>query len=340
MRWIAVKCSNPKDALSKAQDINRRSPTNEELLEFSFRRIFDGLTENERLILMVLSIYDHPLALEAVHIASAVPYRATGDLLEGLRASSLVEIFYDEEFNDNVYTLLPITRTFVYGEVRKKDGLEGILRGRMQDWLEAKDIHEPLGRAVARGLRQGQKSSEEVLLQLAEQGLREGNIPDAERLYSEAVKRNPKSWIAHRKYAEFLRHYVSETSRAISEYRMATMYVSKRDKTDASITFREFGILLKKSGDPNGLKESTEALQTAVTLNPKDATAIHALGDNYRRLGQYGPAIKILEPLRDHQNIKTRIFALRTLIQSYQGLDDFVTVALLQRDLDTLEDSL
>ena len=84
MRCIR-RCRTPGEALKRAQDISQQSSTSEQLLEFSFRRIFEGLQEEERLLLKVLSLYDRPLALEAVHIVSGIAYRETGDILVGLQ---------------------------------------------------------------------------------------------------------------------------------------------------------------------------------------------------------------------------------------------------------------
>ena len=335
MRWIAARCKTPREALRSAEDINRRSTTSEQLLEFSFRRIFERLSAEEKIILQVLSIYERPQPLEAIHIASDIAYSDTGDILSSLQSSSLVEMAYDEVLNGNTFNLLSITRAFVYGEVKKTKGLEDSIRRRMADWLDARDVAAPVDRIIARGLRQGQTSSEEMLLQMAKQQTR---TEDADRLYEEATRRNPKGWMAHRRYAEFLRHSTSQTSRAIQEYRLALLNLPKHlPKRESALVHREFGLLLKQSGDPNGLNESTESLRAAVKLNPEDELATHALADNYRRMGQYDPAIQFADKLRHHHNEKTRELALRLLIQCYEGKEDMVEVALLKQELGKLQ---
>jgi len=205
MRWIAAKSQSANEALQLAKQINSQSRTNEELLEFSFRRIFDSLTEIQRKVMKILSIYSRPMPLEEILICADESYQTIGDTLAEIENSALIEMAFDDTIQDSVYSLLPITRSFVYGDVRKEDGFESEVRDRMQNWLEASEIKDPTSRAIARGIRQARISNEDRLLQLAEQAMYRGQWLDAGRLFEEAIKRNPHSWVTHFKYAEFLK---------------------------------------------------------------------------------------------------------------------------------------
>lgn len=340
MRWIAARCKNTRQALSQARDINYNTTTSDELLEFSFRRIFNQLLEDERLILKILSIYRRPLAIEAIHIASNIQYQKITDLLTSLSELSLVEVLYDDEINHDVFTLLPITSSFVYGEVRKRtDNFEEVVRARMNDWLNANDISDPVRKALTKRMRQGQESSEEILLELAQDYQRKGAIVDAEQLYLEALKRNPKSWKAHRRYAEYLRHLTSEKGKALYHYKEAALYVPKREELRA-IVFRELGILLKQSGNPNGFQESTEALEHSFELNPKDPITANVLAGNYLSLGRYSESIKILKGFRQYPNLTSREYILKTLLQCYEQTNDLIEAAYTRREIKDLNQSL
>lgn len=340
MRWIAARCKNTRQALSQARDININSTTSEELLEFSFRRIFDQLSEDERHILKTMSVYRRPLAAEAIHIASDIPYRKLVDLLTGLSELSLVEVLYDEEISHDVFALLPITSSFVYGEIKKTDDdFERTVRSRMNHWLNANDISDPVRKALTKRMRQGQESSEEILLELAQDYQRKGAIVDAEQLYREALDRNPKSWKVHRRYAEFLRHFTNEKGKALHHYKEAAQHVPKKEDL-RGLVFRELGILLKQSGNLNGLQESTEALEHSFQVNSKDPITVNVLAGNYLNLGRISEAIKILEPFRKHPNLKSREYVLNTLLQCYEHNEDTIEVAYVKREIEDLARSL
>lgn len=334
MRWIAARCKSTKEVLSRARDINRTSKTNEELLEFSFRRIFDDLKEPERTILKVLSVYRRPLGPEAIHIASGINYQTTVDLLENLKASSLLEIQYDDELNSNSYGLLPITATFVYGEVKNNTGLEAEVRKRMKDWLEANDERDPVRRSLLRGVRQGQDSTEHTLLQLARDAK---DIVDKENLYQEAIKRYPKSWMAHRAYAEFLRHWTKEIGKAIEHYRLAAEYVPKSEKFNRPVIFRELGILLSKSGHPDGLVQAIESLEVSFGADNRDPITANVLGTCYVKAGRTNDALKILNPFRNHHDLASRSYILNTLLQCYELIGDPVEIAYVRQELRNLK---
>jgi len=95
------------------------------------------------------------------------------------------------------------------------------MRSRLTDWFEAKDIKDPEERLVIREVRQGKESSESSLLDLAISAETRGDMVSADSLYHQALLRNPKSWKAAWKYAEFMRHIQNKTADAIRLYEQA-----------------------------------------------------------------------------------------------------------------------
>jgi len=337
MKWIGARAKHFKEVLKLSSDINRHNATNDQLLEFSFRRVFETLSEKEKHILQVLSVFQTPFTTEATHIASDIPYQEVGDVLLELQSYSLIERNYDDELNDNIYTLLPITRVFAYSEVRKQINLEDTIRNRMRDWYDAKDIQDPLRRAITRGLRQEKGSSEEVMLQLADINLKNGNVAGAETILKDTVKKFPKSWAARRNLAELLRHYTKDiSSDTIEYYRQAAALIPPSHKLTAAQIYREYAILLKRSGSPNSSEEVINMLGKAIRLNPKDAIAIHSLADSHLRIGEYTRSIELLVPLKNHPDIKTRGYVLRTLLKAYERSNDMAQTAYLKREMETM----
>jgi len=82
------------------------------------------------------------------------------------------------------------------------------------------------------------------------------------------------------------------------------------------------------------MNEAIDALKIAVSIQPDDEIAVHALADGYYRVGQYSVAVKLLEPMREKKaNLE---YVLTTLIQCYEAMDDKITASLRRRELEDL----
>ena len=133
IRWTLARSKSASEALDPAEAITRSGRTGEELLEFSFRRVFETMTPEEQAIVQVLSLFNRPLPIEAILIGASSSRNLTVlDCLEQLFEDAVVQRFFDSDRNDYVYTLIPMARTFIYDQVSSDPSVERVFRTRLQ----------------------------------------------------------------------------------------------------------------------------------------------------------------------------------------------------------------
>lgn len=329
IRWSLARSKSAGEALAVAESITGSGNRGEELLEFCFRRVFDGMAGPEKAVLQVLSLFHRPIPTEAILVGAGLPHFKLLDAAEELVADALVQRLFDPDRNDYSYALMPVARTFVYAEVRKERDLEERIRRILADWYEAKDVRDPNERLVVRALRQGEKGAEAALLDLAQGAVRRGDLRGAQELFEQALRRNPRSWRAARLFAEFQRHQLSNRAEALRLYEQAAAHSPSRGPERALI-FREWGMLLRDSGDPKATELAIEKFETALVETPGDALAIHALAHMLDRKGAYARVVQLLEPLVASHSSKTRSKAAPLLLKAYEKTGEMMKAARLR----------
>jgi tetratricopeptide (TPR) repeat protein len=334
IRWALATAESSAGAIEAAERITESNRHGEELLEFCFRRVFDTLSTSERYVLEILSLFERPISAEAIVAGSEQADHRLLDSVDSLVAESLVQRQFDADLNDYAFTLFPMTRTFVYHEVSQQPELENHIRKKLSDWFEARDV-SPGERPLIRELRQGRGGSESGLVDLARAAERRGDIHSAEDLYEQALRRNPKSWRAARLYAEFARHTLGNRAQALQLYEQAAATAPRRG-ADRALIYREWGMLLRDSGEPGATDQAIEKFEVSLAETPNDPVATHALAVMLERQGAHRKAIQLLEPLRQTGTPKTRIVALTTLIPAYRSVNETLKALEAERDLDSL----
>ena len=329
IEWFVGRSKSPEKALVHAQGLANESKHGDELVEFCFRRVFGELSERQRSVLKVLAVIGRPMPIEAISAATLNSIPDIGDDIEELREYSLLERQYDSHYHDVVHSLLPITNTFIYREVTKILGYEEDVRKRLTNWYQAKDISDPVERALMQKVRRGERNPELVYLQVAND-LLEGKTPLlAERYFRLGLERNPTNYSLHRAIAEFYRNHKKEIGLAMHHYEQACEHAPKHGR-DRGITFRELGLLVKTSGISNANKEAIKHLSEALRADPTDRFARHALGDCYVKLDAYMLAIPVLLPLLDHKNAETRKMTYGLLQECFPRTGDLLGLADLK----------
>lgn len=329
IRWSLARASSAAEALHTADSITKSGRRGEELLEFSFRRVFEGLEINERKILETLSLFQAPLSLEAILVGSNTGAPGQGfaldpkllDSIEQLVDDALIQRVFDPSLNDYAYVLLPITRAFVYGEVSRDKGAADAIRTRLRNFFEATDIPDPDARVVIRESRQGRGDTETNLLDLAISAKTRGDSATARQLFSQALQRNPRSWKVARAFAEFHRHDRGDKSEALRLYEQAAANAPRRG-ADRALIFREWGMLLRDSGRPDATEQAVAAFEQALAETPNDPLTAHALAMMLFRQGKYRPAVSLLEPLIASRTDKTVRAAAPILYTAYSRLGE------------------
>lgn len=332
IRWSLSKAQSRSEALSSAEAAQSAGSHGDELLEFSFRRVFDSLTVTEKNILQVLSILQQPIPIEAVFAGVGDTSMAVLDATEALQEDALVQRVFDPDRNDYAYTVLPITRSFVRRDLRKKTRVVDSITRSLSNWFEARDVGNAEQRMVVRELRQGGSSDETALVDLARAAERRGDFDGAEKLFDQALARSPRSWNAARRFAEFQRHARSNRVEALRLYAQAAANAPSRGP-DRAVIFREWGILLRDSGEPNAASLAVEKLQTALQETPNDYVAIGVLANLLDARGAHRVLIELVEPHIQSSDQKFRKTVLPLLLKSYDRSTELLKAARLRQEL-------
>lgn len=330
IEWFVGRAKDPEKAVDLAQRLIKEAKHGEELLEFSFRRVYEELSENQKEVLHVLSLLNRPLPIEAVAVGSHLDVHTTADVLEELKDYSLVERVYDEAYRDLVYSLLPVTSSFVYRQVAKRLGLESEIRKRLTDWYQAKDIRDVAQRELVQKVRRGERNPELALLEVARNFLEARDLDSAEEFFKQALERNPRSSRCHRETAEFYRHHRGEVAQCLRHYEQAGQFAPKQGP-DRALIFREWGMVLKTSGMPEAYRQAAEKLHIALKESPNDALCRHALGDCYVKTSAFALAIDILKPLEESHRRDTREKTRALLEICYRATGQMLQLAELRQ---------
>jgi tetratricopeptide (TPR) repeat protein len=329
IRWVLSRSRHAAEAISNADSLGMSSKHGEVLLEFSFRRVFEGMLPAEQRTLEVLSLFQKALSTEALLVGSGLAQTVLDDALETLSQDALIERAFNPETNDYVFSLNAIPRSFVQSEFSKKGSLSNSIRAKLTKWYEATDISDDDTRLTVRDLRQGRLSPELALLDLAKAADRTGDTQSARGLYEQALIRVPNSWRAAWEYAEFFRHRLHDRTGALRLYERAAANAPRRG-ADKAVIFREYGILLRESGDYNATDSAIEKFEIALTETPNDPITIWALSSMLERKGHYAKIIRLLEPLKNHSNPKSREKCHPLLLKAYEHTGDILGAAELR----------
>ncbi len=333
VRWSLVRSKSAAEALATSEAITATNRKGEELLEFCFRRVFDAMIGPEQGVLQVLALFQRPLPAEAIIVGSGVPAQKVTDAIDDLFADSMIKRLFDPDRNDYCYTLFPVTRAFIAAHMNRQQGLADNMRERMAAWFEAKDVSDPAERLVVREVRQGKGGSETALIDLAQAAERRGEIGSAETMYQQALHRNPSSWRAARASAEFYRHKMQNTTEALRLYEKAAGNAPRRGP-DRALIFREWGMLLRDSGDPEATDLAIRNFETALSETPNDVLAKHALAHMFSRKGAHQRVIELLEPLATHTSRTTRQKAAPLLLDAYRATGEMLKAAKLKAQVE------
>ena len=334
--WSAQRCSQIHELLSYTNNIKGSGKHGEELVEFSYRRIFDDMSASEKMILDVLCIFNKPIPEDVIIVGSDWNKSEIQDSIEDLVRDTLIQRFFDSDLNDYTYSLLPITRGFVYSELSKDEKRESIIRSRMTSYYEATDIKDPETRQAVRTIRQGKKGSDQTYVDLATTARKSGDRDGAEKFFLEAINRNQNNWRAHQLLAELYRHDFNNQTKAIQHYETAARYAPKSGK-DKALIFRELGILYKSSGAPNATDQALDCLQVALEEEPNDRIAAVTAATLYNKKGHYNCTIDLIEPMIDSAYGRDRAFMLLQLVIAYKRIGDFVNEKKYQAEYDKVK---
>ena len=326
IRWVLSKSKSPGEALREADAIVAGGKQGEELLEFSFRRVFEEMNSSERTLLEVLSLFTQAQPSEVLLVGSGLKLPELQDALSVLIDDAIIQKGFDPDRNDDCYSLLPITRAFVYLDVTHREGREEAIRNRLRDYFEARDIKNADDRVVIRAVRQNTDTSDTALLDLAISARRRGDLESAQELLRQAIARNPRSWRAYKELAELHRHEFRRAGEALRFYEQAAANAPP-DRFERAKLFREWGILLRDCGQVDALQQAMHKLEAALELNGRDIVTITALAQLYEKRASWFKVIDLCEPWKDEVYGRAKDTMLPMLLRAYEHTSEVLKAA-------------
>lgn len=327
LQWLIGHSRDVASALRLADAISRSGAKDDELLEFCFRRVHLVLSDYAKSVLAGLTLTDKPQPIEAISVACGFSLDVVEQALEELQSCSLVERVWDDRTRDLAMRCLPITKRFAYRDLQRTPGEEQRMRVRLSDWYEGKDILDDERRQMVVDARQGRKEPDVVLVDAAIAYRRQGRSDEAAKYFSQAIDRNPRSWRAHREYGELLRDQ-GRIGAALEHYEQAATNSPSRGEDRARI-FREWGMLIRKSGMPDALRQAIEKFEIAMEQTPHDQVLLHALAACHVKKGAYKKAQPILEQLVESRSAETRMRTYDLLLLCYRQTGERLKHSLL-----------
>ena len=332
IRWTLTRAGSAAEAVHRADNLASASRRDDrQLLEFVFRRVFESMSEVERDLMRVLSIFSEGSPIETLVAGSGHDASAVLDALDDLARDALALRRFDETRNDHVYVLAPLTRSFSLNELHRDAKGEQRIRHRLTQWYEATDVRNPQERAITREVRQGHGATEHALVDLAVNARNRGELDTAQELFEQALSRNPTSWLAAREFAEFERHVNRNHVRALELYERAAANAPAKG-SERALIFREWAMLLRDSGRPNAVDEAVEKFEPRAPGDPARSDAPSRACLSLRAAGFYSKVIELLEPIKDHPSPRTRALALQSLIKAYGATSAILEAAEAKRD--------
>lgn len=337
IRWALSRCKSASEAISSAEHAQTPGRHGDELLEFSFRRVFDALTPFERAVMEVLSTLQKPLPIEALVAGCGQTQEATIDAVDDLSRDALVQRVFDPTRNDYCYTVMPLTKSFVQRNLSHTPNVSSRIQKNLSEWFDARDVGDDKQRLVVRELRKGGQVDDSALVDLAVSAQKRGDNAGAEALFTQALGRNPRSWKAARLAGEFYRHVRQNPVETLRYYRLAVSNAPARG-SDRALIMREYGLLVRDSGEPDASGTAEEALMAALVETPNDQIALAALAALFDKRGAHRKVIELLESHLMGESGRFSKLAGPLLLRAYEKTMEIGKAAVLRRAMNPTDE--
>jgi tetratricopeptide (TPR) repeat protein len=302
IKWLVARSHTIIEVMQKTKDLSESFSEGAEILEFSFRRIFEEMNDIEISLVKTLALFPN-IPIEALVKGSSKSESLIFEAIENLEQDTIIYSSFDEELKDYVYYISHFVRLFINQQVMTIEEEKEITR-RMQIWYEALDISNKEERIIVRETRQGIKNPGNSLVLLAESASNRGDLESANSLFLKAINRDPKNPRVFWRFAEFVRHRKEKAKDALRYYESAKTYIENGDlsSVEKSLVLREYGLMMRQSGERKASEKSIELLRKSLELSPNDSITVCALAKLFKEKGNYKTAINILLPLYENNN--------------------------------------
>ncbi|SFM25674.1 Flp pilus assembly protein TadD, contains TPR repeats [Paenibacillus sp. 1_12] len=260
----------------------------EQILEFSFRNMFNLLSDDQRLILKLSALVpDESFNLEQYMHLTEWGRDRTNKAINGLVQSSF--FIRNESETGSTFTVLPITASFAYQELMSMGDYVTTVRTKLREMQyrqrDANTIVDYL-----QSLFHGRNEAEQLAVGLAKAAAEEyaaGNYEKGREFFEQAEAYYDKSpYLFYTRATSELN--AGNSGHAYVYFDRATRLIERPTSKD-SVVWKIWGQALKQEGN---WREAVDKLAIALSLNEKDPYCLHMMAFCQSKLGQYPAADK------------------------------------------------
>lgn len=312
------------------------------VLEFSFRNIWNTLDAEARTILALLSIFDGPVTIQEMVVASEMEADKIEEAFSDLIDVTLVNRITQQSDGRTLYSALPITISFARNQLGTMGNLEIRARQRVQRFneqmeLQVSEVARFRGEFDKYGLSTPNEKRAAILCRRAESEMFSGNADSAELLFQQARDLAPQSAYVHAKSAayELARNRVGAALDRVSEAcaranaktgalcytikaRILDVQRNKNERVIAlekALTYasddhflrHQYGVALSRVGrEQDAINEFTKIIEGESKMIPPRETLIMALTTRIINLMRVGKKIEASEDMSSARDLIKR----------------------------------
>ena len=329
IRWILSSSKSVDEAVSKATQLTSSGCKGEELLEFSFRRIFDSLNNNETQILKIISLFPHPITIEMILTASDLHLNQVEDAIDDLSTDTLITKIFDIDQDDYCFTALYIVKKFINTHTTELE--DKSYRNRLKKWYNADDVNDPVEKELVKSIRNNTEYNISNIIDSYRTRIKKRDIPGAEDILIKALNKYSTNFKLFKELGIFYKQYKKDTQNALKYLNYAINY-SPHSGTEKAFVHKEYAFVLDDSGFPNSRQKALEHLLISFAENPEDKYTTTKIGCIYYSNSEFDKAIQFFEPHLKTKDEKTLRIIVPKLAKSYQAKKEIIKLSGLKQN--------
>lgn len=284
IKWVLGQVAIGKDI---NEIIDSIKDSTSDISKFCFDQIYNELTEDAKLILCTLSLFEDSVIKGVVKYITNLDAIAFEDSISDLVLVSLIipeqKLNLENKEINTVYSLLPLTRGYVKSQLDCDTTLKRMIQERI---ITVESTMEEASRAKKQyrfslsnlGATSEEEKVAAMFVQTAHQKYQAGNYLEAVDAFKNAINIAPRFASVYRNWAT-----VESSEGHLIEADNLMKKASELNPNDTQI-WLVWGNIKKKN---DKIKEAYNYYQKAYQLSPNDNVVMNSLGQSLSRLGEY-----------------------------------------------------
>lgn len=272
------------------------------VLEFSFRNIWQVLSDDAKSILAAMTIFEESPSTQQVAIVTEFPVERIERALAQLSEVTLVTRNIKMSDGRVTYDMLPITSSFAQHQLSTMGEYETTCRKRYQQFidqmrLQESEIFKFQSRFLQYGIETDNEKRAAILCQRGESEMFVGNVDNADMLFRQARDTAPQSAYVYAMSAS----YELSRNRITNATQYADEACRRATKKTGALCFAIRARICDVQRDRGG---RVTALEKAVEYNPENHVTRHQYGVALSRAGRTDDAIRQFTIIIDEEKSK------------------------------------